>query len=92
VRRDVFLDPDRSLGTLRREFDRLKDLSRRQGMAVGIGHPYPATLAFLESELPKLADEGYELVGIREYVARQAISSYVRGSAPGGDSVHAVGE
>ena len=92
VRRDVFLDPDRSPGTLQREFDRLKDLSRRQGMAVGIGHPYPATLAFLESELPKLAGDGYELVGIREYVARQATSSYVRSSAPGGRSVHAVGE
>ena len=92
VRRDVFLDPDRSLGTLQREFDRLKDLSRRQGMAVGIGHPYPATLAFLETELPKLADEGYELVGIGEYVARQGASAPVPLSAPGGESVHAVSE
>jgi len=92
VRRDVFLDPDRSLETLQREFDRLKDLSRRQGMAVGIGHPYPATLAFLETELPKLADEGYELVGISEYVLRQARSEPVRNSSPGGEFVHAVSE
>jgi len=81
VRRDVFLDPDRSPETLRREFDRLKDLSRRQGMAVGIGHPYAATLGFLESELPKLAEEGYELVGIGEYVARQSRSLRVASGA-----------
>jgi hypothetical protein len=92
VRRDVFLDPDRSLKTLQREFDRLKVLSRRQGMAVGIGHPYPGTLAFLETELPKLAHEGYELVGIREYVTRQASSSHAGSSAPGGGAAHTVGE
>jgi hypothetical protein len=92
VRRDVFLDPDRSLKTLQREFDRLKDLSRRQGMAVGIGHPYPGTLAFLETELPKLAHEGFELVGIREYVTRQAGFSRAGSSAPGGGAAHTVGE
>lgn len=92
VRRDVFLDPDRSPETLRREFDRLKDLSRRRGMAVGIGHPYPATLGFLEAELPKLAGEGYELVGIREYVARQTRSLRAASGAPGGESTHSAGE
>lgn len=69
VRRDVFLDPDRHPQTLEREFARLKALSRQQGMAVGIAHPYPSTLAFLESALPGLANEGYELVGIGEYIA-----------------------
>ena len=71
VRRDVFLDPDRSPDTVAREFSRLKRLAREKGMAVGIGHPYPATLALLERELPRLAEEGIELVGIGEYV-RQA--------------------
>lgn len=71
VRRDVFLDPDRSPLTVAREFTRLKRLARERGMAVGIGHPYPATLALLERELPRLADEGIELLGIGEYV-RQA--------------------
>lgn len=71
VRRDVFLDPDRSPDTVAREFSRLKRLAREKGMAVGIGHPYPATLALLERELPRLAAEGIELVGIGEYV-RQA--------------------
>jgi polysaccharide deacetylase 2 family uncharacterized protein YibQ len=68
VRRDVFLDPDRAPGTLEREFARLKRLARLRGFAVGIGHPYPQTLALLEDELPKLADEGFELVSISRYV------------------------
>ena len=68
VRRDVFLDPDRAPGTLEREFSRLKMLARQRGFAVGIGHPYPETLTMLESELPKLADEGFELVSISTYI------------------------
>lgn len=69
VRRDVFLDPDRSPGTVEREFARLKKLARQRGFAIGIGHPYPRTLTVLENELPKLEDEGFELVSISRYVA-----------------------
>lgn len=69
VRRDVFLDPDRSPATVEREFARLKNLARQRGKAVGIGHPYAATLTLLERELPKLEGEGFELVSISEYIA-----------------------
>jgi len=68
ARRDVFLDPDHAPGTLEREFARLKKLARERGFAVGIGHPHPATLGLLERELPGLPDEGFELVGIGEYI------------------------
>jgi polysaccharide deacetylase 2 family uncharacterized protein YibQ len=68
VKRDVFLDPDRLPDTVEREFGRLKELARINGTAVGIGHPYPSTLAFLEREIPRLADEGIELVSISELV------------------------
>lgn len=69
VKRDVFLDPDQAPGTVEREFERLKKLARRRGFAIGIGHPYPQTLKLLEDELPKLEDEGIELVSISQYVA-----------------------
>lgn len=69
VRRDVFLDPDPAPATVEREFARLKKLARVRGMAVGIGHLYPATLALLERELPRLASEGIELVSISDYIA-----------------------
>lgn len=70
LRRDVFLDPDRRAETVEREFERLKTLARINGAAVGIGHPFPATLALLEREIPKLNDEGIELVSISELVLR----------------------
>lgn len=68
IRRDVFLDTDPKPATIRREFERLKSLAKRRGVAVGIGHPYQTTLAFLEAELPKLAEQGFELVTISELV------------------------
>jgi polysaccharide deacetylase 2 family uncharacterized protein YibQ len=69
IKRDVFLDPDRLPDTVEREFARLKDLARKNGAAVGIGHPYPSTLALLEREIPSLSDEGIELVSISELVS-----------------------
>lgn len=71
LRRDVFLDPDREQETLQREFTRLKALARDRGFATGIGHPYPATLEFLERELPKLAAEGIELISLSAMVELQ---------------------
>ncbi len=68
VKRDVFLDADRRPETVEREFRRLKKLAKKKGAAVGIGHPYATTLALLEREIPKLLDDGIELVSISELV------------------------
>lgn len=72
-KRDVFLDPDRSAETVAREFERLKLLARKRGSAVAIGHPYAATLALLERELPLLSEQGYRLVPISELVSTSAL-------------------
>ena len=72
VKRDVFLDSDRSPEALVREFARLKMLARENGVAVGIGHPYPETLEFLERELRALEGEDFELIPISE-----ALGGYV---------------
>ncbi len=68
VRRDVFLDPDRSPETVQREFERLVRLAERRGAAVAIGHPHDETLELLERELPLLAARGIELVRVAELV------------------------
>jgi len=68
TRRDIFLDPDRSPETVAREFERMKELARRRGQVVAIGHPYPSTLELLERELPRLIEEGFELVSVSEIV------------------------
>ena len=68
VRRDVFLDPDRSPATVARQFERMKRLAKKRGFVVAIGHPYESTLALLEKELPKLSEQGIQLVTISELV------------------------
>lgn len=68
VKRDVFLDSDPDPANIRAEFERLKALARKQGYALAIGHPYDATLTFLEAELPTLSAEGIKLVPVSELV------------------------
>lgn len=68
VRRDVFLDRDPDAAAVAAEFERLKRLALRQGYAVGIGHPFPDTLALLEQQLPMLEAEGFRLVGLRRLI------------------------
>ncbi len=62
LRRDVFLDHDPAPQAVAARFEELVTRARRQGVAVGIGHPYPETLALLERKLPGLALRGVELV------------------------------
>jgi hypothetical protein len=89
VKRDVFLDPDESPETVVREFERLKKMARQNGMAVGIGHPYIATIELLERELPQLADEGIELISISELIALTAGNSVATREVSAGGS-HAL--
>ncbi|MNT62426.1 Divergent polysaccharide deacetylase [compost metagenome] len=60
--RDVFLDDDPSEEAVARQLQLGIALARRQGSAVLIGHPRPATLAVLEREVPKLKALGIELI------------------------------
>lgn len=71
TRRDVFLDHERTVEAVSIEFERLKKKARRQGHAVGIGHPFPETLEVLEQQLPLLEDEGFELVTIGELIREE---------------------
>ncbi len=71
TRRNVFLDNDVRPASIQAEFERLVRLAHQDGSAVAIGHPYPATLAFLEDTLPRLDEYQVHLVGIRELIALQ---------------------
>ena len=61
-KRNVFLDHHRDEERIARQFRQLVARAERRGTAVGIGHPYPQTLAVLERELPRLAARGIDLV------------------------------
>lgn len=60
--RDVFLDDSRNRSDLLKQFRRWLALARKDGFAVAIAHPHPATLDFLEQQLPQAVDRGYRLV------------------------------
>lgn len=60
--RDVFLDHTISEVYIEGQLARLIQRAHDQGYAIGIGHPYPETLAVLERMLPLLAEQGIELV------------------------------
>lgn len=70
TKRHVFLDNDRSLEAITREFERLMNLARRHGVAVGIGHPYPETLEFLERKLAELDAGAILLIPVSATLSR----------------------
>ena len=78
--RDVFLDKDRSLYGIDKEFRRLLALAKQRKTAIAIGHPYPSTLQYLEHALPMLQDEGIQLISVSEILkirlAEQQLASY----------------
>lgn len=61
LRRHVFLDHSTEPVAIDSQFRRLLDIARRDGLAVGIGHPYPQTMEYLEQVLPELDALGYRL-------------------------------
>lgn len=69
ARRDVFLDNDASPEAIALQFERLKRRARKHGAAIGIGHPYRATLDYLERALPALYEEGFALVPLSSILA-----------------------
>jgi polysaccharide deacetylase 2 family uncharacterized protein YibQ len=68
VRRDVFLDNVQDPAAIAAQFARFIALAKHRGTAVAIGHPHPTTLSFLEKQLPKLREEGIELVSVSELI------------------------
>ena len=71
TRRNVFLDNVRDPEAIRGQFRRLLNMARKQGSAVGIGHPYPETLAVLSSELVRMEASDIRLITASDMIAFQ---------------------
>ncbi|CAI2015376.1 divergent polysaccharide deacetylase family protein [Serratia quinivorans] len=54
IKRKVFLDDTANEADIRRQFNRAVELARRNGSAIAIGHPRPATVRVLQQMLPTL--------------------------------------
>lgn len=81
LRRQVFLDHSRDPVAIDREFRRLLDIARQEGRAVGIGHPYPETLDYLEQALPQLNALGYRLQSVSGALEKAARTRPTDGAA-----------
>jgi polysaccharide deacetylase 2 family uncharacterized protein YibQ len=68
ARRHIFLDNEQTQLAIDTQFERLKRRARRHGYAIGIGHPYPATLDYLQTALPELEKQGFQLVPVSQIV------------------------
>jgi len=70
--RDVFLDNDPSPAAITHQFERLIFKAKKQGGAIGIGHPHPTTIRILRQLLPRLKQQNIELVPVSQLVFRQS--------------------
>jgi len=70
--RDVFLDHNKQNDALLRQFNLSKSIAKRKGQVVIICHPYPETLAFLQSHIESLNGE-FELVGLSELLTTKKL-------------------
>jgi len=69
INRDIFLDHQRDAKHMEQQFNRLITVARKQGFAIGIGHPHKETVQLLQRKLPQLTELGIELVPVSELVA-----------------------
>lgn len=69
--RNVFLDNVQTHEDIDREFQKLLQLAQERGYATGIGHPYEATLHYLEKTLPTLSQLNIELIPVSEMIRLQ---------------------
>ena len=69
MRRDIFLDNERNHDAIRRQLEKLLSKAHRQGVAVGIGHPYGETIEVLAEVLPTLELRGVKLSLISDYLS-----------------------
>lgn len=73
--RDVFLDNERTFDNIDRSFKKLIEKAKQNGTAIGIGHPYPETLSYLQETLPDLEAQGIKVLPTSSLIALQNIQA-----------------
>ena len=71
IARKVFLDNVDETVAVRAQFRQLLAAARREGTALGIGHPRPATLQVLAEELAHLDEQGIQLLPVASLIEMQ---------------------
>jgi polysaccharide deacetylase 2 family uncharacterized protein YibQ len=71
TRRNVFLDNVPTRSAVRVQLQKLIAIAKREGTALGIGHPYPGTVAVLAEELGRLEQQGVRLLPVSRLIELQ---------------------
>lgn len=69
--RQVFLDADEDRDKIKDRLFELFSLARKNGQALGIGHPFDDTLRILKTYLPQAKNYGVELATCSQLIKRQ---------------------
>jgi uncharacterized protein len=69
--RDIFLDNDPTPGAIAAQLAELERIAREKGSAIGIGHPYPATIEALQRWIPELEARGFVVVPVSTILRRK---------------------
>lgn len=75
--RDVFLDNDTSEDALEAQFQQAIGIAQKHGSVVLIGHPYPATVAFLNKSLARLDEAGIQLTSASALIDQLKLKSHL---------------
>ncbi|QIZ82947.1 divergent polysaccharide deacetylase family protein [Bermanella marisrubri] len=62
AKRDVFLDHERTLDAVHRQFKLAVTIAKEYGNAIAIGHPHNVTLRYLEHVIPQLEQHHIETI------------------------------
>ena len=73
VGRHVFLDNIPTEKQIKFRMRQLIRIANKRDYAIAIAHPYPETLAFLQTELPKLKAQGIKLVPLSQLVENKYV-------------------
>jgi uncharacterized protein len=92
-KRDVFLDDVIEPAVIRHQLNRAFQLAHKQGGAIAIGHPYPATMQVLEHIQPLLEQANVHLVFASQLTRQrrtQVVPKYSTpvGACPAGPGFH----
>lgn len=60
--RSLFIDHTSDEEEIKQKLEQLIQLSLRTGKAIGIGHPHPSTIKSLKEMIPKMKENGIEIV------------------------------
>ncbi len=62
--RDIFLDNDRDEILIGKQLSKAIKLAKKRGWAIAIGHPYDVTYTVLSRQLPKLEEQGVQIIKV----------------------------